>query len=284
MTPTPSPSASPWANIDGAGEHTCDVCKTGPHQILVAWEEMCLCPGCDKAERAAQIAEGFMVPGSGDLPPQAALVERVEGSAWEKTSHQSPDPLAIVGSMFVRPRSGVWQFTDHDLMRLIRALQPSSAADAKPVARDAERDRLFDAYVAGATNVHEYWTENPGEAPRGDPEFDEAANDYAASVIDAAHGYAKRTVDAAPVPVPGPDRNCWVTPEMAAAAKSAQPHPSQQAGTEDLLEMLRDMYHLTCTADDAWTEEDLNRRDEVMSVLQRHPHPEIAALQHGEAG
>lgn len=32
-------------------------------------------------------------------------------------------------------------------------------------------------------SVHEYWTENPGEAPRGDPEFDEAAGDYAYSVF-----------------------------------------------------------------------------------------------------
>ncbi|WP_436357361.1 hypothetical protein [Brevundimonas sp. CEF1] len=58
--------------------------------------------------------------------------------------------------------------------------------DAKheaPAEGAGERERLADAYIAGAMSVHEYWTENPGEAPRGDPEFDEAAGDYAYSIL-----------------------------------------------------------------------------------------------------
>lgn len=63
------------------------------------------------------------------------------------------------------------------------------ASDTKPAMFEApaegagERERLADAYIAGAMSVHEYWTENPGEAPRGDPEFGEAAGDYAYSTL-----------------------------------------------------------------------------------------------------
>ncbi len=52
-----------------------------------------------------------------------------------------------------------------------------------PAEGAGERERLADAYIAGAMSVHEYWTENPGEAPRGDPEFGEAAGDYAYSIL-----------------------------------------------------------------------------------------------------
>lgn len=48
-----------------------------------------------------------------------------------------------------------------------------------------------------------------------------------------------------------------------------------RGGEEPVLEMLRDMYHLTCTADHSWTDEDLNRRDEVMVFLQANPHPAL---------
>ena len=48
---------------------------------------------------------------------------------------------------------------------------------------ETQRAALAAAFEAGATSVHEHWTANPGEAPRGDPEFGEAARDYAASVI-----------------------------------------------------------------------------------------------------
>lgn len=38
------------------------------------------------------------------------------------------------------------------------------------------------AFIAGATAVHDDWVRNPGVAPNGDPEFDEAARDYSASL------------------------------------------------------------------------------------------------------
>ena len=46
------------------------------------------------------------------------------------------------------------------------------------------RDALTAAYEKGASDVHTHWQENPGEAPRGDPEFGEAASDYAAAAMD----------------------------------------------------------------------------------------------------
>jgi hypothetical protein len=44
-------------------------------------------------------------------------------------------------------------------------------------------EQIKAAYITGATDVHKHWTANPGEAPRGDPEFGEAASDYAADAI-----------------------------------------------------------------------------------------------------
>ena len=46
-----------------------------------------------------------------------------------------------------------------------------------------DREALAAAYIAGAMSVHEYWAENSGEAPRGDPEFDEAAGDWACAAL-----------------------------------------------------------------------------------------------------
>jgi hypothetical protein len=39
-----------------------------------------------------------------------------------------------------------------------------------------------DAYEAGARAVHAHWCDSPGEAPKGDPDFSEAAMDYASSL------------------------------------------------------------------------------------------------------
>lgn len=50
--------------------------------------------------------------------------------------------------------------------------------------QDGLREALRAAYLQGALDVHGHWLENPGEAPRGDPEFGEAASDYAAAALD----------------------------------------------------------------------------------------------------
>lgn len=50
--------------------------------------------------------------------------------------------------------------------------------------REALREALAEAYRKGATDVHNYWVNNPGEPPRGDPEFGESASDYAAAALD----------------------------------------------------------------------------------------------------
>lgn len=54
---------------------------------------------------------------------------------------------------------------------------------ATDTAGDALREALAAAYAKGAMDVHTYWIDHPGEAPRGDPEFGEAASDYAASAL-----------------------------------------------------------------------------------------------------
>lgn len=59
------------------------------------------------------------------------------------------------------------------------------SAHPAPATADKLRELIEAAYIAGATNVHEYWCDNPGEAPapRDDPEFDEAASDYAFAAL-----------------------------------------------------------------------------------------------------
>ena len=52
------------------------------------------------------------------------------------------------------------------------------------VAEEGLREALAEAYRKGASDVHAYWLDNPGEAPRGDPEFGEAASDYATAALD----------------------------------------------------------------------------------------------------
>lgn len=62
------------------------------------------------------------------------------------------------------------------------------------------REALKHAYLKGATDVHDYWTENPGEAPRGDPEFGEAASDYANAAMDPFDSSAFGPALASPQP------------------------------------------------------------------------------------
>ena len=57
---------------------------------------------------------------------------------------------------------------------------------------EALREALKDAYTQGALDVHNYWLKNPGEAPRGDdPEFGEAASDYATEALSAFNNGGK---------------------------------------------------------------------------------------------
>lgn len=70
-----------------------------------------------------------------------------------------------------------------DKMRAVSDALRSAAALSSPASQSVEKDALKAAYEAGALAVHEYWQSNPGEAPRGDPEFGEAASDYAAAAL-----------------------------------------------------------------------------------------------------
>lgn len=84
-----------------------------------------------------------------------------------------------------------WPFSDqvrrgdNDDHGYVQAFKRHRLAAQPAMDAEAIRDALRDAYMAGATAVHEYWLRNPGEAPRGDPEFGEAAGDYAAAAIRA---------------------------------------------------------------------------------------------------
>lgn len=50
--------------------------------------------------------------------------------------------------------------------------------------REAVEQALSWAYIKGAEDVYRYWTENPGDAPRGDPKFGAAASNYAKAALD----------------------------------------------------------------------------------------------------
>jgi hypothetical protein len=58
---------------------------------------------------------------------------------------------------------------------------------------DVLREALKEAYRKGASDVHNYWVKNPGEPPRGDPEFGEAASDYAEAALDILDISARTT-------------------------------------------------------------------------------------------
>lgn len=66
---------------------------------------------------------------------------------------------------------------------------------------DGWREALARAYEAGALAVHKAWvdTSHLGEGPpRGDPEFSEAANDYARSVAGINPSLTWQPIDDAP--------------------------------------------------------------------------------------
>lgn len=78
-----------------------------------------------------------------------------------------------------------------DVERLAKAFarhrhQSETGAALPSDGREALREALAEAYRKGATDVHNYWLNNPGEPPQGDPEFGEAASDYAHFAIELA--------------------------------------------------------------------------------------------------
>lgn len=70
---------------------------------------------------------------------------------------------------------------------------------ATPMVQEGLREALAEAYRKGATDVHNYWVNNPGEPPQGDPEFGEAASDYASAALDIFDSLA-RALSATPAP------------------------------------------------------------------------------------
>lgn len=82
------------------------------------------------------------------------------------------------------------QYQPCSLLKATTYRQPVGLPDATPAHPDDAlmervREKIDEAFMAGAQSVHDYWTENPGEAPAGDPEFGEAAGDYAYAAVQA---------------------------------------------------------------------------------------------------
>lgn len=71
------------------------------------------------------------------------------------------------------------QIAANSVVAQATATTPSPEGLQEPALREA----LQAAYEAGAMDVHQYWQNNPGEAPRGDPEFEEAAKDCASDLL-----------------------------------------------------------------------------------------------------
>jgi len=91
-----------------------------------------------------------------------------------------------VGSVGTVKRGAIWGADCEEMQAsALRALDilRSAATASLASARDDEREALVAAYTAGAMGVHTFWEANPGEAPCRDPEFHEAADDYARAQV-----------------------------------------------------------------------------------------------------
>ena len=68
---------------------------------------------------------------------------------------------------------------------LVQAFARHRSTTPTPPSKEV-REALIAAFEAGAMAVHGQWQQNPCEAPRGDPEFGEAARDCAADLLPIA--------------------------------------------------------------------------------------------------
>ncbi len=97
--------------------------------------------------------------------------------------YTSPDTL-VVDSQLVRINAA-------HLARVVQHVDTLSArvAELEAAAKTSRNDALREGFKAGAMAVHREWLESDVfKEPRGDPEFSEAATDYANALIGDTNG------------------------------------------------------------------------------------------------
>lgn len=160
------------------------------------------CPLCGSRAFFAPHHAGFPVWCITDrclrLPPRETKAEAV--AAWNtRLTAQSGEGRSGAGEEKPSDNSDPWyqlgwykdrleraeierdEWKDRAMSSRLSALNARQSGEGE---REALREALAEAYRKGATDVHNYWVNNPGEPPRGDPEFGESASDYAAAALD----------------------------------------------------------------------------------------------------
>lgn len=125
----------------------------------------CLEVGDLRAAESALAALNARQSGEGELEDELARVVHANG----------PVVVDWMGECLA------WRPLDYGTWSPLAALNARQPGEGE---REALREALAEAYRKGATDVHSYWVNNPGEPPRGDPEFGESASDYAAAALD----------------------------------------------------------------------------------------------------
>lgn len=120
-----------------------------------------------------------------DTPAHDVMVTEADREAAREICRWAYPKLAEAGDGIAAGRNDT-----HPMVKLVarHRLSTQSAMQARI------EEALASAYLQGATDVHSYWVENPGEAPRGDPEFGEAASDYAKAALGAFDSSARATL------------------------------------------------------------------------------------------
>lgn len=84
--------------------------------------------------------------------------------------------LSALSARTVELEAGITREKEENRLAYVNAALEDNLQDAKT----ARADALRDGFIAGATAVHNEWVEaDGGHAPRGGPDFSEAASDYA---------------------------------------------------------------------------------------------------------
>lgn len=149
-------------------------------------------------------------------------------------------------------RSGRWAFNLKNGTAELRALYTAPPADA------GMREALQEAYIAGATAVHNEWvaaTERGDGPPRGEPDFSEAASDYATLTAPGAttksDGGEERPASNPLSEVTHRPSDPKTSPELLALLERAKSHVMTP---EDVYEQRRSFVRGMCPSDRDYTE------------------------------
>lgn len=187
----------------------------------------------DRAREAAEVLKAFdggMVTKPDSTSPRGFTVyylpleamERALAAAFERETPGFAAGVEAAAKVVLDARLDVdceddmvFNATCLHLAAAIRALTPSPPAsvDADEALVEELRYALAAAFTQGASDVHAEWQANPGEAPGGDPDFAEAAGDYAAAALDpfssAARGVSADFLAALSAILPEAERAKW---------------------------------------------------------------------------